>query len=277
MKSLFLALTDLVLLSACYSSVANYPLKSESIPLVTATETQALTPIQEPISSPTTELAHTPLSTPSSPFKHPSLPGPVIHEQPGPIFDTVIQIPVGEDGFQYHGAGVEDMQPVGPNGLVVTADGVFVIGDVFGNRLLRYDAGGNRLEDIDLTPLGILNISDLVGAGDALYILEISFKVLPERYRVNHLSTEGELVRQYDLPKDLHFEDGLYGLAIGYPVEGEAQVLVQLGAGAKNLYFRVPDSQESLPDELSALPVYGRDLSQISARPGDTAVLGIGE
>lgn len=277
MKSLSFAIISLVLLSACSSSVAQFPLKSETIPVVTPTETLAPTPTQEAISSPTAELAHTPRSTPSPPLRPPSLPGPVVHEQPGSIYETFIQIPVGEDGIQYRGAGVEDMEPVGPNGLVVTADGVFVIGDVFGNRLLRFDADGNRLEDINLTPLGILNISDLVGAGNTLYILEISFKVLPERYRVNQLSAEGELVRQYDLPNGFHFEDGLYGLAIGYPVEGEAQVLVQLSAGAESVYFRVPDSPESLPEELQALSVYGSELSQISAGPGEIAVLGVGE
>ena len=52
-----------------------------------------------------------------------------------------------------------DMEPLGPNGLVVTGDGMFVIGDVYGNRLLRYDPAGKRLADIDMTGLGILNIS----------------------------------------------------------------------------------------------------------------------
>lgn len=229
--------------------------------------------------TPAPESSHTPTSSNlptlelSPTAAPPALPSPVIHEQPGPIYDIVIQIPVGEDGILYRGAGVEDMEPVGPNGLVVTPEGVFIIGDVNGNRLMRYDAGGNRLDDIDLTSLGILNISDLVGAGDALYILEISFKVLPERYRINQLTTSGELVRQYNLPKGYHLENGLYGLAIGYTAEGESQVLVQSGAGAGSLYYRIPDSAEKPPEALPALPVYGKSLRREDANPGEMASL----
>lgn len=269
-------LIGLVSLSACSSGAPNYPVLSETIAVATATETLTPAPSQEPAHSPTPESTQTPTPTRLPTLAPSPMPSPLTHEQSGPIYETVIQIPVGEDGIQYRGAGVEDMDPVGPNGLVVTADGVFVIGDVFGNRLLRYDAAGNRLEDIDLTQLGILNISDLVGAEDELYILEISFKVLPERWRVNHLTADGELVWQYDLPKGFHFEDGLYGLAIGYQAEGAAQVLVQLGAGAESLYYWVPDSAEDLPEALPALPVYGRDLHQVSAGPGELSILGIG-
>jgi hypothetical protein len=168
------------------------------------------------------------------------------------------------------------MEIVGPNGLVVTLDGLFIIGDVYGNRLLRYDATGARLDAIDLTRLDILNISDLVGAGNDLYILEISFQTLPERYRVNHLTSEGKLVSQYDLPKGFHLEDGLYGLAIGYSAEGSAQVLIELRP-SDSRYYRVPDSAKGLPQALPGLPVYGRDLRQLSAGPDELAMIGIGE
>jgi hypothetical protein len=276
MKKLLFTMISLVLLSACAETATDVPPISETAPPAKATETIAPTLTLEPTHTPTSEPSQTPTPTPSPTLEPSLLAGPVIHEKPGPIYETVIQIPVGEDGIQYHGAGVTDMEPVGPNGLVVTADGVFVIGDVYGNRLIRYDTAGKRLDDIDLTRLGIQNISDLVGAGDALYILEISFKVLPERYRVNQLTTRGELVSQYDLPKGFHLEDGLYGLAIGYTAEGEALPLIELRpAGSR--YYQVPDSPESLPEALPALPVYGKDLRQQSAGPGELAVLGAGE
>lgn len=268
-------LINLILLAACTLPPLTTGLPSESIDSTGTTGKSATPQVFEPTKTFTPEIAQA-----TAPVLSPTpsqLPGPVIHEQPGPIFETVIQIPVGEGGILYRGAGVEDMEPVGPNGLVVTSEGVFIIGDVFGNRLLRYDAAGNRLEDIELTSLGILNISDMVGAGDMLYILEISFKILPERYRVNRLTTGGELVSQYDLPKGFHLEDGLYGLAIGYTEDGEAQALVQVGAGAESLYFRVPSSSESLPEKLPALPVYGMNLRQENAGPGEMAVLALGD
>lgn len=231
----------------------------------TLTPAPELSPNPAPSIIPTLELS--PTSAP------PALMSPVIHDQPGSIFETVLQIPVGEDGILYRGAGVEDMDPVGPNGLVVTPDGGFIIGDVNRNRLMRYDAAGRRLDDIDLTSLGILNISDLVGAGEALYILEISFKVLPERYRVNQLTTSGELVRQYDLPEGYHLENGLYGLEIGYSATGESQVLVQSGASAGSLYYRIPDSVEKPPEALPALPVFGKSLRREDANPDELARL----
>ena len=268
LAAIFIALLSFI--SACARTI---PLPSETIPSEVIIDTIAPTQKYEPTKTLTPEPTKTPTMT-LSPTPTPSLlPGPVIHEQPGPIFETVIQIPVGKDGILYRGAGVEDMEPVGPNGLVITSDGVFIIGDVFGNRLLRYDAAGNRLGDIDLTSLGILNISDLVGVGDALFILEISFKVLPERYRVNQLTSGGELVRQYDLPKGFYLEDGLYGLAMGYTAGGESQVLIQLGAGAESLYYRLPDSADNMPEALPALPVYGKNLHQESAGTGELAVL----
>ena len=52
-----------------------------------------------------TEINQTPapvLSPTSTPVPSP-LPSPVIYEQPGPIYETVFQIPVGEDGIRYRG------------------------------------------------------------------------------------------------------------------------------------------------------------------------------
>ena len=282
MKRSVLVLIGLVFVCACSASPTVVPKPTETIQVVAAAETFTPVPSPELRASPTTQVTPTPVPVPSTLIPTPKLEpshvlGPAIREEPGPFYDTMLQIPVAENGILYRGAGVEDMDPVGPNGLVVTSDSVFIIGDVFGNRLLRYDASMNRLQDIDLTSLDILNISDLVGAGDALYILEVSFKVLPERYRVNQLTTDGKLVNQYDLPKGFHLEDGLYGLAVGTTTEGEAQVLVQLGAGAGSHYFRVPDAAEKRPEALRVLPVYGKDLQLESAGPGELAVLRIGE
>jgi hypothetical protein len=204
------------------------------------------------------------------------LPAPVNYEQPGPLYDTLVQIPVGEQGILYRGAGVPDMQPVGPNGIVVTPDGVIVIGDLYGNRLMRYDLAGNYLGDIDLDALGILNISDLVGIGNSLYILEISFNVLPERYRVNQLTSEGRLVSQYELPKGYHFEDELFGLAVGYSPEGEPRILIQLGNADTSRYYLLPKTPQGLPEKLPALPVFGYELGMLSANQGELAVLSIG-
>ncbi|MGE5123388.1 MAG: hypothetical protein ACM3H7_02655 [Acidobacteriaceae bacterium] len=216
------------------------------------------------------------IPSPTSALEPPAQPGPLVHAQPGPIYDTVIQIPVGEQGIQYRGAGMEDMQPVGPNGLVITREGQVIVGDVFGNRLIRYDISGNRLPDIDLASLGIYNISDLVGIDDHLYILEISFQLLPERYRVNELTTAGAIVSQYDLPAGFHFEDGLFGLASGYLPGGSKQLLIQLDNADNSAYYALPGAPGGLPQKLPARPVFGADLKMHSGGSGERAVLSLG-
>lgn len=268
----------LVFLAGCTPAtlVGQSPSNTTAVVTTIPTKTIILETSQPYTPEPANTLTPSATTAPSPSEASPLLPVPQIHEQPGDLYETIIQIPVGENGILYRGAGVVDMEPIGPNGLVVTTDGVFIIGDAFGNRLLRYDLEGTRLDDIDLTPLDILNISDMVGAGEFLYILEISFKTLPERYRVNQITTDGDLVYQHDLPKGFHLEDGLCGLAIGYSAEGQALPLVEL-RGERSNYFMVPDSANSPPQEVTALSVYGRDLRQQSARPGEVAVLGVGE
>lgn len=264
------------LVAGCGKPIPDTSLPTISIPDEISNVSNTPTVPPQPSHTPTIEATEEPSPTVSPTSEPTPLPAPSIRQEPGPLYDTIVQIPVSEGGIQYRGAGVTDMDPVGPNGIVVAPDGMLIIGDVYGNRLMRYSATGTRLEDIDLTALDILDISDLVGIGDALYILEISFKVLPERYRVSQLTTDGQLISRYDLPKGFHFEDGLFGLAVGYPENGNPQILIQFGNADDSSYYLLPETSEGSPEKLPALPVFGKDLHMQSADPGELAVSTIG-
>ncbi|MCS7011104.1 MAG: hypothetical protein NZL98_07025, partial [Anaerolineales bacterium] len=142
----------------------------------------------------------TPSSTPvtlSTLTSAPISPFPVIRNRPGDLYETVFTIPVGEEGVTYQGVGIPDMAITGPNALAILPDGSFVIADLVGNRLLRYDSAGQLLRTIELETIGIINVSDLRASKTELVLLEISFEDSPTRYRVNRLTFDGRLIAGY--------------------------------------------------------------------------------
>jgi len=139
----------------------------------------------------------------------------VIEEQAGiSYYETVLTIPVGEAGVAYRGVDIPGMEVTGPNALAILSDGSIVVADLIGNRLLRYDLKGRLLEIIDLYAKEIVNMWDLVAFKDELILLEISLDISPERYRVNRLTSNGELLTSYDLPKGYRLPDGLTGISV---------------------------------------------------------------
>ncbi len=156
-------------------------------------------------------------------------------------------------GLRYRGVGVPDMEITGPNALALLPDGSFVLADLLDDRLLRFDPAGKWISTIDLYALDILNVSDLRAAGGELYVLEISFKTSPERYRVHRLTLDGQPVASYDLPQGLHLEDGLSGIAIG----GAGEILVEMEGGSR--YFQLVDARGNVgPAEIEGYPYSGR-------------------
>ncbi|HET7009197.1 MAG TPA: hypothetical protein VFI11_00355 [Anaerolineales bacterium] len=144
-----------------------------------------------------------------------------------------------------------EIEITGPNGIAVLPDGTFIVGDTFDNRLLRFDAAGVRLDDIDLASLGILNVSDIVAGPEELYLLEISFQVTPERYRVNRLTFDGQSIDHVDVPLGYRLEDGLVGLA-----QGEGQILLELAGPVRSYQMAGPRAENG--GEFYGLPAFGR-------------------
>lgn len=195
---------------------------------------------------------------------------PVIHESPRAAYETVFQIPVGEGGIAYRGLDVPEMQITGPNALAIAPDGSFFVADLVDNHLLRYSADGKLLNKIDLYSIDIANISDLVATPTELYLLEISFHVAPERYRVSRLSFDGELIAQYDVPKGYHFEEGLYGLAAP---GSEGEILLEF-YGPSQWYYQLADLDGEYSGKVDGIPAYGRVYH---VEPGTTPAIMVGD
>jgi hypothetical protein len=193
------------------------------------------TAAQLPTIAPGTSPAIPPVPTPAQP---PAISG---RDYPGPLYEDVFSIPVGEKGVAYQGLDQPGAQITGPNALAALSDGSFVIAELPGNRLLHYATSGERLGAIDLSALDILNVSDLATDSRDLYLLEISVNVDPERYRVNRLSLDGKLIASYDVPAGLHLENGLSGVA----VDGEGRILLEVEDGRRAYPLAGPDGQYS--------------------------------
>jgi len=210
---------------------------ASSAPVATSGAPPTLPPAAPP---PTAQLPTLAPGTPPAVLPTPiSAPPPSItaHDYPGPFYEQVFSIPVGEKGVSYQGLDQPGMQITGPNALAALSDGSFVIADLPGNRLLHYSHSGERLGAIDLGALDILNVSDLVTDSRDLYVLEISLKDAPERYRVHRLSLDGKLIASYDIPAGLHLENGLSGIA----VDGENRLLLEVEGGGRVYPLTGPD------------------------------------
>lgn len=190
----------------------------------------------------------------------------IIDNKPGVFYETVFTIPVGEEGVTYQGVGTPNMEITGPNALAILPDGNFVVADLIDNRLLRYSSTGHLLKTIDLYSIGIVNVSDLRATDTELIVLEISFKVSPERYRVNRLSFDGKLVASYDIPEGFHLENGLTGIS----VDCEGEILLELEGGSK--LYRLVNSQGNLSvaNTISDYLCHGKSYRVINPGPGKT-------
>ncbi len=140
-------------------------------------------------------------------------------------YEVIFEIPVGEEGVIYEGAGVAEMQVSGPTGFAVAPDGSFWIDDARGYRLLHYSASGERLGTLSLEPYQVNGGQDIIATDRGLLLLDIDFG--RSIYRVLLLSYAGELLGEYELPRGLWLEDGLTGIAAGE--QGEVLVELQFG------------------------------------------------
>jgi hypothetical protein len=237
-----ISLTLIVLiLAGCYSSVA----KQATTPAINAPPTSTTTILQNiatetPVTSLTTVKpppSNTPLPTPSptsKPTATPSFPSqPLIHDQPGDIYETVFSITVGQGSIiEYFGGGNTEVN--GPNAIAVLPDESFLIADPVGNRLLHYNMAGSLLNTIELEHLGIKNVADLRIKGQELFLLETSY----QKYRVHRLTLDGALITSVEIPynysigeKDYTIENGLTGIII----DCENNIILEIASGSKLL------------------------------------------
>ena len=175
------------------------------------------------------------------------------------FYDTLFVIPVGEGSLQYFGGDQPDSEINGPNAIAILPDGGFIIADLVGNRLWRYGSTGKLLKSIDLYSIGIEQVTDLRSTNTELFVLEIR----NEKYRVNRLSFDGELITSYDIPEGFHIENGLTGIA----VDCEGEVLLEI-AGSD--LYRLVDAQGNLYSPIEETDYYcnGKPYRVVNSGPG---------
>lgn len=256
MKKHFYYLAFMALFVAACQSISVTPIATPTLvssPKITLTSTQivatttydnlpaAIHPITTTPSSPQ-NLTSTPTETPCFDSR------PVIHEELGNIYETVLSIPVGEGSIIKYDRHPDSIQ--GPIAIAILRDDSFLLSDFVADRLLHYDRLGHLLGTIELNDLGIANIRDLRVKENELFLLEVSY----QKFRVHHLSLDGALIASDEIPynfpidvkeKDYTLENGLTGIAI----DCEGNVLLEVTGGTK--LFPLSDVQnQSEPDNI---------------------------
>jgi len=228
-----------VAFSACQiSSLPSTPFPLETTPTaqpVEPTPTIIVTPTVVP--SPTFEPSPTPTTA------TPPIGRPLIQEQAGDLYTIVFSIPVGQKNLiQYQGVDIPEMPITGPNALALLPDETFLIADPIANRLLNFDQTGKLLNQVELSELGIVNVSDVRADEEKLILLEISLDFSPPRYRVNQLSFDGKLLASDDIPEGFGIDKGLTGIAI----DCDGSVLLELEGGFR--LVRLQDLRDNPAD-----------------------------
>lgn len=165
---------------------------------------------------------------------------------PSPVEPTCFIVAVGSDGATY----LDGEPPSGPAAYAVLDDGSVVIADTMAlnlgtPRLLRFDRSGSALPLIDLLPLQVASVVDVVSDGQRLAILDID--VAAGRYRVIYLSQSGEVSRVVEIPNGYRLENGLSGL-----VWDDNGVLLEFEGGSR--FARITQQGTIEPD---AVPEFG--------------------
>lgn len=173
--------------------------------------TMTLTPLTLP--SP----PHTPTIEPTGGL--PPASSLLIHDLPGDLYETLFSIPAGTRGILKYKIPSCCANIEGPNEIAVLPDKSFLISDLRGRRLLKYDQEGHLQRTIKLDELGIGYVRDMRVKGDEIFLLETAY----QNFRVFRLTLDGKLISSekipYQYPIDAQkpentLEGGLTGIAI---------------------------------------------------------------
>ncbi len=133
---------------------------------------------------------------------------------------VVFTIPIGNQGIHYAGNNNQDSFTWGPAAFTVAPDGTFWIADTPDNYLLHYSPKGVLLDKIAIGE-AVIGAGDLEVTSRAIWILDIAS--FPPK--VVQLSFDGKMISSYNMPKGLHLENGLSGIASG----NDGNLLIELG------------------------------------------------
>ena len=179
----------------------------------------------------------TPPSLPSphtNPSKTPDTTGLslIIQDGPGPGYELVFSLPVGEGGVQYRGLAAPEGLIEGPNVLGVFADGTFGLADPATSSLLRFSVDGQLLNRVELRAVGIHMLSGMAVSNNDFMVLEAGFGPDPQIYRIYRITQGGQVSDTYDLPEWARLDGGLSGISAWQTGE----VLLEMGGSRTYLF-----------------------------------------
>ena len=165
------------------------------------------------------------------------------------------------------------MEINGPTALAVLPDGSFVVADLVGNRLWRYDSTGQLIKSIDLYTMGIVSVVVARANSAELFLMGISPDIRSTWQRVYRLSFEGELKASYTIPERFQIDNALTGIPglTGIAIDCDGEILLEV-AGGSDLY-RLVNAQGNLLDPTSESSGYdcnGKQYRVINPGPGKT-------
>ena len=238
--------------------------------LSTSTAENPITPSSTSLPSPTARQTNTPLSTATPSALITAEPsenkGPIIHEQPGEIYETIVSIPIGKDSLiQYE----KHQSYQGPNAIAVLQDESFMIADPFGERLLHISTDGLILDTVDLEQLEMSYILDMRVKGDKIYLLVRSYQKL----RVHQLALDGALINTEEIPYEFPVgEDGLslHNVLTGIAIDCNDNIILELAGGSRLFPLAVVQKQTPYDQITQGISCNDQLYSVINPAPGQT-------
>ncbi len=144
---------------------------------------------------------------------------PISQDSQGSFYDTLFSIPVGGENIIKYKIPSCCGNIEGPNAIAILPDGSFLISDLPGRRLLKYDLVGRLQEMIKMDELGIGYVRDMRVKGNEIFLLETAY----QNFRVHRLTLDGKLIASEEIPHQFlidgqnpenTLEGGLTGIAI---------------------------------------------------------------
>lgn len=199
---------------------------------------------------------------------------PIIHDQQGNIYETILSIPIGEGSMIQYKKRPDSYE--GPNALAVLPDRSFMLADPVGERLIHVSADGRIVDTIELAPLGIGFVLDMRGKDDKIYLLEYGYK----KFRVHELALDGALINTEEIPYDFPVgqdRDNLEVLLTGIAIDCNDDIILELAGGS--ILLPLIDVQKQTPyDQITkGISCNGQLFSVYNPLPRQTPLILAGD
>jgi len=270
-KKLSLVILVFLLISACS------PGNAVTVPSPYPSPTNTISPGVAPTSSGATSsgnsdnIAQTSSTTPSPVLNaHPFI-EPVIHDQPGDLYETIFRIPIdNESGIQY-----EELPGAifGPNGIAISPDGAFIVSyhTTNDNQLLYLNHAGDMIKTVDLDDLGISFVADIEVRDNRMVLLEITGS---GQQKIHRLSADSSWIDSEVIPEDFPSSSGrpLASGEVSIGIDCESNTLMEVEGGYKIYRFSEVLKNQNPADLDEGYPCNGKYYSVLAGDPSLTNI-----